>query len=315
MFTNRVFYISLLATVGCFYVLYPFWISWYLFVLLLLLIPFDLIISIPGMLTKRISMTAPKMCEMGESGRLIITTKQYKNYPSGHIKAKIHESNDGYGNKRRIRCSPENGARYTISLDTSHSGLFLYEIKRIHNTSLLGLFSVSHKISCTAAMLVMPVAIKPKNAVSLPQIVVMRPKLAGGFSEETELRDYRSGEPLKSIHWKLSAKYDSLIVREAMEAPPHSRLVYAEQWSSGDERELLLGRLRWVSDYLLDMDMPYCLKIGENGLISEISDTGELIDYLYEVLGNFSSNSMSIISPNTVFSWVFRIDGKQEVSK
>ncbi|MBR2633811.1 MAG: DUF58 domain-containing protein, partial [Lentisphaeria bacterium] len=43
-----------------------------------------------------------------------------------------------------------------------------------------------------------------------------RPKPGGGYGENYEIRQYRPGDNLNQIHWKLSAKVGDLMLREPM---------------------------------------------------------------------------------------------------
>ena len=95
------------------------------------------------------------------------------------------------------------------------------------------------------------------------------------------MRAYRFGDPINMVHWKLSAKYDSLIVREALIPSPHSRLVHCALWNGPEERDLILGRMRWVSIWLLERGLPHYAKIGEKGQILEITQPEDLIAFFY----------------------------------
>ena len=311
MGTRRLVYVIALVGSVLFYALYPFWISWYLLILILLIIPFDLLISIPGMITKRVTIILPSIIEQGESGLLVITTYQEKPYPAGCIKAKLLVTGDDFTAKRRIKCDPEGGSRYEIGIDTSHSGVTVFEIKRIHTTSLIGIFSIAVTVNRRAAVLILPAPVKPPHVISLPRGIILRPKPGGGFSEDHEMRQYRKGDPIRLIHWKLSAKHDSLIIREPLAPPSHSRLVQIKRWSGARERDIILGRLRWISDYLLKWELPYCVKLGDYGAVAEIADKKEFMEYLYSVLDNTAGHPTPMpVSVPVRFSWVFHVDAK-----
>ena len=339
MFIRRVIYALALAGSIAFYALYPFWVSQYIMVLVLLLVPFDLIISMPGMLEKRVSLKAPKVLEKGESGTLVVTTLQKHSFPSGRIKARLATIGDDFTSKRKIICDPESGSRYETAIDTSHSGITVFKIRRLHTASILGLFSLMVTVDRRATALILPAPVKPKHIVSLPRGVILRPKPGGGFSEDSDLRPYRKGDPVRSIHWKLSAKHDSLVIREPMIPPNHSRLVKIMKWSGAQERDIILGRLRWISGYLLKWELPYFVKLGDDGQVAEITCEKEFMDYLYSVLGSeeyfskhghrsFAKNKRSELSAHlsspypiplppvpsqspVSFSWVFHIDAKE----
>jgi len=294
-----------------FYVLYSHWFSWYLLVLLLLVIPFDLALSLPGMFTKRITVTAPNVLQQGGDGTLVITTIKKEPFPARCIKLKLSISRDDIVKQRRTVCGAEGGSRYEIVIDTSHSGMAVFAVKRIWIVSLIGLFSIPATVSCRAAVLVLPAPLKPANIVALSRGVILRPKPGGGFSEDYDLRHYRPGDPIRSIHWKVSAKFDSLIIREPLVPPLHSRLVHIAKWGNAHERNMILGRLQWISNYLLKWELPYFIRLGDDGTVAEINDADALTYYLYHVL---DGKAQMLPRPAYIplrFTWVFRVDAKK----
>jgi len=308
---RRIFYVFALTCSISFYALYPFWFSWYLMVLIIIIAPFDLLISIPGMYTKRLSFHAPNILEQGESGKFKAVIDQKRNFPTGRVKASLLISHEDYRVRRKIKCGPENDSRYELKIDTEHSGVAVFRIKRINISSLLGLFSVPVTVNCRVTTLIMPKPVKPPRVVLLPRGLVLRPKQGGGFSEDSELRAYRAGDPIRIIHWKLSAKHDSLIIREPMAIPPNSRLVQITKWDGAYERDVVLGRLRWISDYLLKWELPYYVRCEGDGPIAEISCAEELTRYLYNLLDNSTHLIEKPAGAPIRFSWVFRIDAKE----
>ena len=311
MGTRRIVYLFMLVYAAAFFVLYPYWFSWYLLILLLLLVPFDLLLSLPGMLTRRISLAAPRILEQGEGGRLLIATIQAKHYPAKCIKTLLRVSGDDFSAFQRLVCSAAHNSRYEFTIDTSRSGVTAFALKRFWVVSLLGLFSAPVKAKISVPVLILPAPAKPPNIVALPRGVILRPKPGGGFSEEHELRPFRYGDPVRSIHWKISAKFDSLIIREPMVPPQSSRLVCATLWKGARERDLVLGRLRWVSAYLLGWGIPYYVRLGSDAPVAEVTKSGDLEDYLYNVLGG---TLYALAAPATIparFTWVFRVDARE----
>jgi len=310
MGTRRIIFAFTLAGTVLFFVLFPYWFSWYLLVLVMLLVPFDLIISLPGMLSRRIILSVAKILEQGEDGALVITAVQLSSFHAGCIKMWMKVSGDDFTTWRRFVCGAERGSRYEVAVDTSRCGVTVFETKRIWTVSLIGLFCIPTNVSCRAAVLVMPAPLKPPHTVALPRGVILRPKPGGGFSEDYDLRPYRKGDPIRSVHWKVSAKFDSLIIREPLVPPPHSRLILAPRWSGSRELRMILGQLRWVSDYLLKWNLPYYIKLGEDGPIAEIARSADLLDYLYIVLSGAAETLPAPSVMPSSFAWVFQIDAK-----
>jgi len=160
----------------------------------------------------------------------------------------------------------------------------------------------------------MPAPIKPSNIVALSRGVILRPKPGGGFSDDYELRNYKPGDPIKNIHWKLSAKFDSIIIREPLVPPPHSRLIQVMKWDNSQQRDLILGRLRWISDFMLKWELPYYIKLGNDGPIAEITERDDLHNYLIRVL---DGRGHTLPAPDPMplrFTWVFHVDAEEKTS-
>ena len=312
MVTRRIVYVLALVGSIVFHALYPYWFSWYLMTLIPMLAPFDFLVSIAGMLTKRVSLAVPKLLDKGAGGAAVLATYQNRPYPTGRIRAKLTIDAGGSAITRRITCSAERGGSVEIPIDTLHSGLTVFDIRRIRTTSLVGLFSIYVPVRLRAAVLILPAPVKPPRIVSLPRGVVLRPKRGGGFSEDHDMRQYRHGDPIRSVHWKLSAKHDELIVREPLAPPPQSRLVRIAPWNGADERDLILGRLMWISGYLLNRDMPYYIKLWDGSPIAEITRPEDLSEFLYNSLDSQAPPIPAPVSLPDRFSWVYNIDARAQ---
>lgn len=79
-----------------------------------------------------------------------------------------------------------------------------------------------------------------------------RPKPGGGFAEEHELRDYRPGDSLREVHWKLSAKTDTLMIREAQEPITGRALLTLDLYGTPEELDSTLSQLAWLSRWLTE---------------------------------------------------------------
>ena len=315
MNVHRLLYAITLVAAIFFYVLYPPWISWYLLILILLLIPFDLVISLPGMLSKDIVLSAPLLVEKDKEGVIALITTHIKSYPVRYIYVKVFVSGDGFSAAYKLRCSPEKDARREVILDTSNSGLTEIRIKRFWTVSLIGLFSLPVSRSIRKTTLILPLPAKPSNTVSLQHGFVLRPKHGGGFSEEHDMRVYRPGDPVRSIHWKASAKFDSLLIREPLVPPPNSRLVHIMKWNTASECDLILGHLRWVANYMLKRRLPFFVKYADVALIKEMKQESDLTDFLRCAL----DEQVAVITKSdplpTRFTWVYKVEAGQEVAK
>ena len=275
------------------------------FVVILLLAPLDLLISLPGMFSRKLMISAPTVLEQGANAVIVITTVQKRRFPARCMKIWMRMSGDYGVLLRRHILSAMHDYRYLIELDASKSGITSFSIKRMWAVSLLGLFSLPSPVRFRASTLVLPPPMKPPHTIALPRGVIFRPKPGGGFAEDYDLRPYRQADPIRSIHWKISAKHDSLIIREPLVPPPHSRLVVITRWTKPKDRDLILARLRWVSNYLLKWELPFFVRFGEDGEIAEIANAEDLTDYLYRELCNGKTSQKTPRHDYERFTWVF----------
>ena len=56
-------------------------------------------------------------------------------------------------------------------------------------------------------------------------------------SQIFEIRDYRPGDKMQKIHWKLSAKSDSLIVKEYSEPVGFAIVIFVNLFSPGKKED------------------------------------------------------------------------------
>ena len=85
-------------------------------------------------------------------------------------------------------------------------------------SDVLGIFSIKKNYSSKASLLVYPEALKishfPINSVEQMGELPIEDMLFQDKSRIDNLRNFREGDSIKSIHWKLSAKLDDLIIKE-----------------------------------------------------------------------------------------------------
>jgi len=308
MWKNRIVYIITLIGAALFLVLYPLWFSWYLMVVLLLIALFDLIIIIPGMYFGQVTFSASEVYEQGEDASLVFTINNRKKFAINCIKMRMKSTCENISSKKCSVIKSENGNRYEMRINSSSSGLVVFETNRIWIVSFLGLFCLPKKYELRMPVLILPKPKKPPNTVTLPQGTLLRPKPGSGFSDEHDLRSFRFGDTLRSVHWKVSAKLDSLVIREPLIPLTHSRLIHVAKWNGQLERDLVLGRLLWVSEYLSKWNLPHYVVLDYCGTCAEIIQTSDLFDYLYLALDDKADKTRYHVPAPNGIEWVYRID-------
>ena len=306
---RRIMYIVSLVCSMIFVIMYSRWISWYLFLVLLLMVPFDLIISMPGMFSRKFLFNVPEVVDQHSKAVMIVKTISKKRFPARYIKINISVRSCG-AKKTNLQCicGAVNDSIQEVELDTSRCGANSYSAGQVWTCSFLGIFSLPSPLNFKTFVLVMPPPMEPAGSINLPSTSVLRPKPGGGFADDHDIRPYRPGDPIRSIHWKVSAKLNSPVIREPLISPIRNRLVRISKWETSEQCELTLGRLRWVSDYLLERDFPYYVTFGQNGTIGKVEQTEDLLKFLYNELCQPTDVKNLYAAVSEGFSWEYTIN-------
>lgn len=108
---------------------------------------------------------------------------------------------------------------FDLPLVSEYCGLIRVQIERMEYMDLLGLVSVSMDISAMGETVILPKeqeSTMEQRSGFQAGISEAEESLAKGydFAEVTDMREYRPGDRIKDIHWKLSAKKEELMVKE-----------------------------------------------------------------------------------------------------
>ena len=258
MVKNWFAYLLGLGGTVVFHIYYFGWYSWFLLVLALVLPWFSLIISLMSMLRTRLKLEAPPAVSCGEAAYVTVTA--FSGFlPQSHLRFRLTVTAAMSGKKTVLRQRVQNQGSYYVPLDTGHCGSYLCRVEKPRVYDYLGLFWIPVRRSEAVKTLVRPVPQAPAKLPNLSQFLLRRlkPKPGGGFSEEHELRDYRPGDNLRDIHWKLSVKTDRLIVREAQEPVRGLTLLTFDLRGDEETVDSTLSQLVWLSQWLCDHDTPH----------------------------------------------------------
>ena len=144
---------------------------------------------------------------------------------------------------------------------------------------------------------------EPQEPAELPNLSHFQyrsyhPKPGGGFSEIHDLREYRPGDSLHEIHWKLSAKSDKLIVREAEE--PDLGLVVLSFDFSGTRTQLdsTLRQLLWLSGWLTEREVAHQIDWIEPDSLEPQTKSVKTPDDLRELLNTLLQTHLTGNTPS-----------------
>ncbi len=124
-----------------------------------------------------------------------------------------------------------------IPIGTSKIGMMCFEITEVTIYDFLGILSKKIPVSIRLQVPVLPddvpVPVLPDTPSSEGFDEYAEPDLKGNISSDVkEIREYRPGDRMSRIHWKLSAKLDDLFVKEMERTSVMSVVVLPELCSS-----------------------------------------------------------------------------------
>lgn len=278
MWTRRIAYLATLLGSLVFYGFYREWFSWFLLMLVVLLPLFSLVISLPAMLSVQAGLRCP---ESGRVGVPIRTALEIKcKYPAPPVSCRIRLHNS-LTDRRYIGLPGER-------IPTEHCGLMRISYDRLFVYDYLGLFCrrLRKGDSCVVYIMPKPVPTVLPSQMGGRAVLGYRPKPGGGFAEDHDLRLYRPGDDLRSIHWKLSAKTGKLIYREAIETIQSGYLLKATLSGKPAQIDRKLGQLLWLSQAFSQRQIGHeiACRTGDGEVRFRVTDSAALEEGLRKLL-------------------------------
>lgn len=204
----------------------------------------SLLLSLPAMLSCKITLQCPGHVTVGTPARALYSA--HCRFPVALITGKLGLYIPAAGQKKRLKPG--------TFLPTAHCGAFRVQCRYLWIFDYLGLFRLPVPIREDRLVLVRPIPASPGELPDMSRYLcsITRPKSGGGYSENHELRLYRPGDNLQQIHWKLSAKTGTLIIREPMEAQQDAAILTMVLSGQPEQLDRKLGRLLGMSMFLAE---------------------------------------------------------------
>lgn len=315
MLKNIILYLVILFSSFLFNIFYYKWFSW-IFLLIVVLVPFiSLLISLPMMVYTAINgfiLYGDDEININEKFKIYLTNKNNSTFPCSCLKLTLKAENNfaNIRKKIRLKVSGTLNETYVYSDNTlgKHCGCITVTSKSLKIYDLLGIFFIPIRLRKTVKTTVLPKAEKPSNIPDFENITVLgfKPKVGGGFSDYYELRQYQSGDSLKSVHWKLSSKYDDLVVKEPSH-PITKQFVISPQFGSNPSvNDSILARLLYMCNYFNEQHIDCYAFLDNNINIAKISNYDDSKHYLFALYEKIPYNQTSIDRSNALIFNIFK---------
>lgn len=242
-----------------FFLCYKMWVSWYCLIILLLVPLFAFIVSRIAAITFTIEI--PANTNIGSPAYMNLNTigkASFFTFSRLQFLVTDHMS----GTTKRLTVTVHDKGITKIPIDTKHCGAYTYELKRAAVYDPLGFFRRKVKINSTKEILVKPVPVIPDI---MPDMFGFKAKnLRKTNKPNTEIydiREYQKGDPIKSIHWKMSAKKDKYLIKESLEEyGGHSR-VLLKLTPDRDQLDTHLGQILFTSRFFIEREVSHKIRI------------------------------------------------------
>ena len=266
MIGRRLTYGAALVAATALHLAYGQYVTYYMLLFLLFLPVLSLLLSLPAILCARAELSGGADVQRGRAAAVRLRLACGFFLPPEIYKVKIERQNlflDRSAERFTVRLYGEKTCEEIFTPDTDRLGMISYRIRSARACDYLGLFAIPIKRKGAVALTVLPNTEPP---VPMPELVassdrILKPKPLG-FSEEHELRPYREGDAVNLIHWKLTEKTDTTIVREPQEQIRKRVVLCMDLTDNYAAQQSTLEQLQYLTDRLLEDGMPYLLRYG-----------------------------------------------------
>jgi uncharacterized protein (DUF58 family) len=170
-----------------------------------------------------VSVDAPRIVYKGRPVRAVVGVRAHGAPLPWIVRAELGCENmlTGAMDFAPVSCavSSRRGGVVDVNIESAHCGCVMFSVRHMRVYDALGLTYVKRRADVRGDCLVLP-------DIAAPDVVVGRQGLGKGDIEYSEvkpgydlsetlcIREYAAGDSPKSVHWKLTGKFNKLMVRE-----------------------------------------------------------------------------------------------------
>lgn len=255
-----IYSVSLLSTF-VFFLCYKMWVSWIVLIIVLMVPVLSIVMSIVASHTMKVEINCPGNVLIGTPTSISVKTSGIASFFSFcRIKMTVTDRMTAV-TTRHVFAIHDRGES-SIPVDTAHCGSYTYKLTWLYVYDLFGLFRSKTNLNKTCELLVKPVPSMPEI---MPDMYGFKAKNLRRSkqpnSEIYDIREYQIGDSIRSIHWKMSAKKDSLLVKEPLEEyGGHSR-VLLKLTADREKLDVHLGQIVFTSKFFIEHETPHKIRV------------------------------------------------------
>lgn len=247
MLKNRLIYLLVLLLLGLFRIAYTGYVAGLLLLIALILPVFSWLISLPGALFTQFSLSVPDQVVRGSAATVTLSLRQSRLFATGPVRGKLRTQSVVSGEVSYAKLKSIYGG---FPLNTEHCCVYQCSFRRFRVLDLMGLLPMPTKKPQSASVTVLPFPQEPPEHPDWAGTSTLVAKPFSGGENPYDLRDYRTGDTLKAVHWKKSAALDKTVVRDTLEPAIRVAPIWIDWPQDAHGRDVALDQLAWCLIYL-----------------------------------------------------------------
>lgn len=235
----------------------------------------------------RIHIEAPMIQRKGDPGRILVTIQNPTVFSALRIRLDLEVCNQlnrqRHCEKIMTHALGKTKQKNPLRFASDYCGRIRISIPRVVLYDCFGLIGIPMAYKTVVHMTVQPDTFEP-NVVLVPSPsstddsdIYSQEKSGMDMSEVYQIREYVPGDSLRQIHWKLSNKFDKLIVRDPGLPITRNVLVFWERTGERGDPDLI--------DAQAEVLISLCRSLTDNGIQYNLgwNDTDRNLCILHEI--------------------------------
>ncbi len=247
MLKNRIVYLVVLVILGLFRIAYTGYVAGMLLVIALVLPLFSWFLTLPGAIFTQVYLSVPDQVIRGGEATVTLSLRQSRLFATGTVRGKLRTTSVVTGETKKVKLKSVYDG---FPLDTSHCCQYRCSLSGLRIMDLTGLLPMPVKKVAPVYVTVVPFPEEPPEHPDWNGSTSMVAKPFSGGANLYDLREYRTGDTLRSIHWKKSAALDKTVVRDTLEPMERVASIWIDWPADPSGRDLALDQLAWCLIYL-----------------------------------------------------------------
>lgn len=272
MAIRRTIYILILIATFLMYVFHTEYLSWMLFIVVVFVPMASCFLTLPFLSRYEIRLRW-NVDRIGEDEYPILSIHTGQKYPISGLRVRVSLKNlyQDEQDFRYIRMRAGQKSIPALRYQDGTYGVIRAQAEKARLQDFLGLFLLPVHCGDPVEILILPPVIPfdggslQLKALSQTEIQDLQTaKLRGaGDREQKDIREYREGDPMRDVHWKLSVRQDDLVVREFEPDGNQAAGIWLEPAMDKKGYRRSIGRFMGLTDFLQNQGQSYYMVTGD----------------------------------------------------